>query len=420
MALRVGKQFPRLCVQQVSRFFEEIIAEKVMKITRQVLMGAAAAVICVNGARAADLPLAEPVEYVKVCNTYGEGFFYVPGTQTCLQLSGLVRADVNYVKVPDRSTDGFFFSQRVDLNFDVRSETEYGTLRTYVRLRGEFANNQPTGLFGTSSGSEMFAEQAFVQFAGFTAGLATSFFDFYASANVLSFIAGSDQSTQLAAYTATFGNGFSATLSAEDRSYREQGLDIAGYGGMEMPDIVANLRVEQAWGAAQLSGAVHQLRPLSSVPDTEYGFAVQAGVMFNLPMLAEGDTLYLQAAYAAGALGYLGSNDVLGIGVVDGSVNLAGDIVRSEGFSLAAELLHYWTPALRSVLAASYVDVDTPLAALPAGFGDFTDYRVAADMIWSPVKNLDLGLEIAYENTDYNGAPDEDSFQFLGRVERQF
>jgi hypothetical protein len=34
---------------------------------------------------------AEPVEYVKVCSTFGQGFFYIPGTDTCLSLGGRVR-----------------------------------------------------------------------------------------------------------------------------------------------------------------------------------------------------------------------------------------------------------------------------------------------------------------------------------------
>jgi len=59
-------------------------------------------------------------------------------------------------------------------------------------------------------------DKAFIQFAGITAGRATSFFDFYS--NDLNFfgIAGSDRaSTNLLAYTA-FGGGWSATLAMED------------------------------------------------------------------------------------------------------------------------------------------------------------------------------------------------------------
>ncbi len=393
-----------------------------MKFLKQALMGAAASIVPVTLVQAADLPLAEPVEYVKVCNAYGEGFFYIPGTKTCLQLSGLVRADINAINPPSRADDGVFFSSRVDLNFDARTQTEYGDLRAYVRLRSEFANTSSGDFFNGNQGSSFFAEQAFIQFAGFTAGLATSFFDFYANANVLSFIGGSDQTTQLAAYTATFGNGFSATIAAEDRSYREVDLDIAGYGGTAMPDIVANLKVEQGWGSAQLSGAVHQLRPgigFGTV-DTAYGFAVQAGVQFNLPQLGENDTLTLQAAYAAGAVGYLGLSDVAGIGTVDASLSAANDIVRTQGFSVVGELLHYWTPSTRSVFAAAYQDIDVPNAALANGFLDYTDLRLSGAVIWSPVSNLDIGAELAYQNTDYNGAAKEDTFQLLGRIERQF
>ncbi len=36
---------------------------------------------------------AAPVEYVKICSDYGAGFYYIPGTDTCLKLSGFVRPD---------------------------------------------------------------------------------------------------------------------------------------------------------------------------------------------------------------------------------------------------------------------------------------------------------------------------------------
>ena len=64
---------------------------------------------------------------------------------------------------------------------------------------------------------------------------------------------------------------------------------------------------------------MHQIRSANLVPnirgaenfrpgiaDTEYGFAVQGGVKINLPFIAAGDVLWLQAAYAEGAINYLG------------------------------------------------------------------------------------------------------------------
>ncbi|HVV93278.1 MAG TPA: porin, partial [Hyphomicrobiales bacterium] len=64
-----------------------------------------------------------PVRYVRVCNAYGKGFFYLPGTQTCLQVSGLARMDVDYTQPFTRGSDAFGFRTRGVVNFDVRTQT---------------------------------------------------------------------------------------------------------------------------------------------------------------------------------------------------------------------------------------------------------------------------------------------------------
>ena len=66
-----------------------------MKLVKSLLLGTVAGLAAVAGAQAADLPAkkAAPVEYVRVCSTYGAGFFYIPGTETCLRVGGRVRAD---------------------------------------------------------------------------------------------------------------------------------------------------------------------------------------------------------------------------------------------------------------------------------------------------------------------------------------
>src|SRR5260370_14664308 len=66
-----------------------------MKSVRCLLMGSAAGLMAVSAAQAADLPVkAAPVEYVKVCSLYGAGFWYVPGTDTCMKIGTWVRAQV--------------------------------------------------------------------------------------------------------------------------------------------------------------------------------------------------------------------------------------------------------------------------------------------------------------------------------------
>ncbi|MBN8937876.1 MAG: porin, partial [Rhizobiales bacterium] len=50
---------------------------------QSLLLGTAAGFIAIAGAQAADLPgKAAPAEYVRICDTYGAGFFFIPGTDT--------------------------------------------------------------------------------------------------------------------------------------------------------------------------------------------------------------------------------------------------------------------------------------------------------------------------------------------------
>jgi hypothetical protein len=133
-----------------------------MKI-KSLLLGSAAALAAVSGARAADavmMAAPEPVEYVRVCDAYGTGFFYIPGTETCLRFDGYMRyqigaQDDGYFLTynpgtyspagaliippgyyPQQRSDGWTKTVRARFNVDARSDTEWGTLRGYMRLQG--------------------------------------------------------------------------------------------------------------------------------------------------------------------------------------------------------------------------------------------------------------------------------------------
>ncbi|WP_046865991.1 porin, partial [Microvirga massiliensis] len=141
---------------------------------RGLFLGCAVAVT--SGAQAADLPVkgAEPVDYVRVCPAYGTGFFYVPGTDSCLRIGGRVRADYLYQEPFTRAEDAIGFRARGRLNVDYRTMTEYGVLRTYIR----YEIDRNTGVFASDGqvGTNPKVRQAFVQFGGLTAGRALSFF----------------------------------------------------------------------------------------------------------------------------------------------------------------------------------------------------------------------------------------------------
>ena len=417
-----------------------------MKTVKSLLLGAAAGFVALTGAQAADLPgKAAPAEYVRICDTYGAGFFFIPGTDTCLRIGGYVRMDAYFNQTFTPANTAYSTRTRLLLNFDARSNTEYGLLRAY----GEFliqrgpGNNvlpsvQATGAGSTGQASAAYMSRAFIQFAGFTFGNSASFFNFYQGD--VQFVASSGaamdpsrNSSNLIAYTASFGSGFSATVSIEDPQFRRLGSIPAAYAtahtagngivynGQGIPDVVGNLRVDQGWGSAQVMAAYHEVRgTFGGVGRSAAGWAVGGGVRLNLDMLARGDVLWLQATYADGALGYVFTNDnsdgliqtrqSVGVGLLtalyaDGAINIPGTgIVKSTAWGIHGGFRHFWTPALRSAIWGKYVNIDSPGAVLSLAAGDggrLNDIRfwqVGVNTIWSPVRNLDLGVEVVYSN----------------------
>src|SRR5215204_6134029 len=124
--------------------------EDTMKLVRSALLGSAAGLCAVAGAQAADLPVqkAAPVEYVRICTAYGAGFFYIPGTDTCLRVGGRARGEYAYSQrqsrgvystttlapVSNSNADASGFRGQGRLNLDARTQTPYGTLRAFVRF----------------------------------------------------------------------------------------------------------------------------------------------------------------------------------------------------------------------------------------------------------------------------------------------
>jgi porin-like protein len=260
-----------------------------MKMVKSLLLGTTAGLVAVAGAQAADMPVkAAPVQYVKICSLYGDGFYYIPGTDICLKVGGYVRGE--YAYPPGNSLANFGFASpssnrdRLDGQdftmrtrayawFDSRQQTEYGTLRSYLQIGINYDSPQNTA-------TNFNANRAFIQFAGFTVGTAQSFYDFYSSP-ASSFWGPNASDTgdpgwKVFAYTAQYGNGFSATFSLEEPRQFSTATNIAGVintnlgnlaigsnspdadrAKVRFPDLVQNWRVDQAWGSAQLMIAAH-------------------------------------------------------------------------------------------------------------------------------------------------------------------
>ena len=219
-----------------------------MKMVKSLLLGSAAGLVAVAGAQAADLPVkAKPVEYVKVCSLYGAGFWYVPGTDTCLKIGSFVRvqtsfntsgsdvpigagADAGMGRQTRTDTANFGFRVRSGVSVDLRTQTEYGTLRSYMDIGAQWsaATAGSTADNNAAVADTLWVDRGFIQFAGFTAGRIRSYFDVnsfapYGYSNVR--MSGDTGALGIygLAYTAQLGNGITASLSLEDNGQASGG-----------------------------------------------------------------------------------------------------------------------------------------------------------------------------------------------------
>jgi hypothetical protein len=351
---------------------------------------------------------------------YGDGFYYIPGTDICLKIGGYVRAEYGYNYGPSLTTGPFQsvagYQTRTDGQdwtmrtrayawFDSRQQTEYGTLRTYLQIGVNYDNPA-----APSNGQGFTANRAFIQFAGFTIGTAQSFFDYFNAAatsyfaNVFSEDTG-DSGWKVFAYTATFGNGVSATVSLEEP--RSFGTSAAPAGGIintnftgnifvlsatggpavtvsdkakaRFPDLVSNWRLDQAWGGGQIMFAAHDASggyygttltgaEINGHPADKLGWAAGIGAKINT---YAGSYFQIEANYTQGALRYLFATpaggvqpvqfrgQTLGFGFLsDGVYSLAtGDIQLTTGWSVNAAYEHFWRPDLRTSLYGTYAGV---------------------------------------------------------------
>jgi len=463
-----------------------------MKMVKSLILGSAAGLVAIAGAQAADLPVkAKPVQYVKICSLYGAGFYYIPGTDTCIKVGGFLRAEMNFnangsynpyrvVNFDSPARNREVTRWRAAVTLDVRSQTEYGTLRSYVLIAPTGTNGQAIG--GTpyvDGNTGTYVNAAFVQFAGFTAGSTASFFDF--DTNPYSNFTNTWGSNQAGngqpvfAYTAQFGAGWSATISAEDATVRRQAIfdptfvagsgaapgAANGYGGRRWPDVVANLRIDQAWGSAQLMGALHDVyagtAPGFATTSSATGWAIGGGVKFNLPTVGPKDYVIAQLAYAKGATNYNESNGAAGgtvealstgfPGVTNTALGVSFDAVQTtlgghldlaKSWSITGGYEHFWNPMWKTSLFGAYGKVQYSAAAsavlsAAAGFpgtsADWSLWQIGSRTVWTPVQNLDLSVDVIY--TDLNkssfsnvvGPPTHDGKGFLSgmfRVQRNF
>jgi hypothetical protein len=137
---------------------------------KSLLLGSAAALAAVSGAQAADAIVAaepEPMEYVRVCDAFGTGYFYIPGTETCLKIGGYVRFQVDAGQDVNTANDSDWDAwSRVHLNFTAKSDTELGTLTSVAAVRVEASQD---AVYTVNAGAA-YIDEAYIQLGGFKVG----------------------------------------------------------------------------------------------------------------------------------------------------------------------------------------------------------------------------------------------------------
>jgi hypothetical protein len=289
----------------------------------------------------------------------------------------VVRDHRGPVVVRDRPGRRAIVRNRVYVNTDTRTQTSFGTLRTFSVTR--FETNTGTGL---ASGANVTAIDAgIIQWGGFTIGRAgTSYFDNpwkYAFQWGNGPLGWPDTAGGrfVAAYTHQFGNGISGTLSIEDNKERKRGIyngtnaltsfigsptggvqgtvpGLDSRGGNTWPEVVGQLRIDQAWGGFHIAAnvlnnhvayncgptgtttvALGGCSELSGNVSDKAGYGVNTGFKFNTPW-GVNDAFYIAGTWSKGAttdvfnnigpgstfLLYGGSNNFATYGSLTGSV----------------------------------------------------------------------------------------------------
>jgi len=387
-----------------------------VKMVKSFLLGTAAGFVAVSGVQAADLPAkAQAVQYVKICSLYGEGFYSIPGTETCVRFGGYVRADYGYNvaggRTPlysgaqgaqDRTVGLYSTRHRGNLQLDTRTQTDYGVLRTLesVHIQSE-----------TESGVTVTLARAVVQWAGFTFGHSRSLSDtfgleasWHPAAQQNHADTGAN-GVNMASYTFQLGNGVMFNVGIEERrSKAVANLSVANtlrvgadpvnsQAGQSWPDPQMMFRIEQDWGYWSAAVAGHNVAatyyagpgtgPFAGTvclgaqagttkcghPNDKVGWTIMQGGELKLPFIAPGDRAGYFFHYGRGATGYsggntLGSADLFGsgnklaLGWIDDGVFVNGSRIElTTAWTAAAAFEHNWSPTWRSDLTGAYTAI---------------------------------------------------------------
>ncbi len=346
---------------------------------KSLLLGSAAALAAVSGAHAADAIVAaepEPLEYVRICDAYGAGYFFIPGTETCLKIGGKVRTEGKWYDAYNPDTHfGTLWHTRAELQLQTATDTEYGPLKTNTELRWDWND-------GGATATNLL--HASISLGGFTVGKEDSQFNVFTgyAGDVINddVIADGPYELNQITYNYDAGNGFTAVISLEDSN---SGSGATGANGEDShnhyaPDVVAGAGYKAgAWSFKLVGGydSIVEEGAIKARVDADFG-------VFSAFLMGgwntDGDKLN---KYAPG--------DSIG--------QSWGDWAVWGGVGVPVNEKLKWN------LQLAYTDNKT--------------FSATTNVKWKPVKNLLIEPEVTYTNWD---SINQDQWAGILRFERTF
>jgi len=273
---------------------------------KSMLLGTAAGLLVASAASAADLPgeaVPAAVDYVKVCDAFGAGFFYIPGTETCLDISGRVRFRVSVGDYFDTDGDLDFDDEAVEfradgrVDFDARTMTEYGQLRSFFRIAADGGED-------TYGDRDAFVDAAFIQLGYLTVGYAGDLFngDVLYGIEGFAYTPGDQDRLQVTVLADDLGGGFyvgGSITTLEDGTLRNTFDDVEDELMLQAAVGIGN----QPWGSFDLSFAyapsdVDDMWAIKGTAEISATDALKARLVAAYSSVDEEDDITLAAAVA--------------------------------------------------------------------------------------------------------------------------
>jgi hypothetical protein len=332
------------------------------------------------------------------------GSIRVPGTDAALKIGGRVKTNLVYnldaLQVDDRFLTAAIpiadseeagkgprltLSARASrFSIDVRTPTGVGAMRGFIE--GDFAG----------SGNSFRLRHAYGQYGKLLVGQTWSnLVDLDAVPEELDF-EGLNGKIQLRQpqirFTEIWENGWNLAASIENPS-----PEITGAEGVSLvPDIVVKTYLDFGDTHLRIGGVVRQIIGESASQPNETaevgGFGLTAGGRLPSPW-HEDDNFVFQVTYGRAIGHYI--NDLRAEGGQDAVYDSTTNSLQAlRVLSLYGAYQHFWTGNLRSTVCVGHVNVynrdPQPGDALHA------TVRLNANLIYSPVSRLDLGIEVLW------------------------